>query len=288
MKEQVSTSRALLPKLTDRLPLGRSGLEVSPICLGITTSETVPAAFDAGINFFFVSNDLHWRYYEPLMRGIDNLLANGVRRDDIVVAGVSYLAEPLFGYLQFNEMLEAMPRLERVDVLVSGASTAEDFMARWKQIDKARTSARWGCSAIGASFHDRYAGRMAIASDMLDMAYIRYNPGHTGAQDDLFPHIRNDRDCLVFNFKSTFYHLSDQELTDMGVGEEFHRPHITDAYRFALGRPEIDGALVALQQPTQVSELADALARGPLDDEDINYMVDLAKLARGEVVIEES
>ena len=129
---------------------------------------------------------------------------------------------------------------------------------------------------------------MAIASDMLDMAYIRYNPGHTGAQDDLFPHIRNDRDCLVFNFKSTFYHLSDQELTDMGVGEEFHRPHITDAYRFALGRPEIDGALVALQQPTQVSELADALARGPLDDEDINYMVDLAKLARGEAVIEES
>src|SRR5262249_53107376 len=105
-----------LPRLHDRFLLGTSGLSVSPICLGITTTETVRAAFDAGINFFFVSNDLHWILYQPLMLGLDALLQSGVKRDEIVVAGVSYLSNPFFRYLQFNELLAAVPRLERIDL----------------------------------------------------------------------------------------------------------------------------------------------------------------------------
>jgi len=52
-------SRDHFPKPSDRLPLGRTSLTVSPFCLGMTASaDSVIAAYGAGINFFFVTADL--------------------------------------------------------------------------------------------------------------------------------------------------------------------------------------------------------------------------------------
>jgi hypothetical protein len=103
-------ARRPLPCLTDRLPLGRSGLQVSPVCLGmVPRPETVPAAFDAGINFFFLSADLHWPRYEGMRRGLETLLARGGGvRDEIVVGVVSYLEQPLFQTFQVQEVIDAV------------------------------------------------------------------------------------------------------------------------------------------------------------------------------------
>jgi hypothetical protein len=65
----LSPHRSALPKLTDQLDLGDTGLRVSPFCLGMVSSdETGGAAFDAGINVF-LSADLHWPAYELARRG---------------------------------------------------------------------------------------------------------------------------------------------------------------------------------------------------------------------------
>ena len=49
-----------LPKLTDRIALGRIGLRVSLFCLGLVRRpQTIAAAFESGINFFFLTADLH-------------------------------------------------------------------------------------------------------------------------------------------------------------------------------------------------------------------------------------
>src|SRR5205823_1724956 len=73
-----TAARLTLPRPTDRLPLGMTGLSVSPFCLGIVESpETIPAAFDAGINLFFLTADLHWPLYEGLRRGLEQLFARG-------------------------------------------------------------------------------------------------------------------------------------------------------------------------------------------------------------------
>src|SRR5687768_13171254 len=112
--------RTILPRLTDRLPLGETGLQVSPICLGLVGApEVVPAAFDAGINFFFVTGDLHWPLYEQTRRGLELLLARGGGiRDDVVVAVCSYCTQPEFPVGALRETLDAVPGLERVDVAV--------------------------------------------------------------------------------------------------------------------------------------------------------------------------
>lgn len=103
--------RSRLPRPYERRRLGHSPLFVSPICIGISGSpETVEAAYEAGVNFFFLTSDLHWPLYEATRKGLANLLASGrAKRDDIVVAACSYLDQPLFGGLQFHEVIDAVP-----------------------------------------------------------------------------------------------------------------------------------------------------------------------------------
>ncbi|HNN91763.1 MAG TPA: hypothetical protein PKI03_05830 [Pseudomonadota bacterium] len=278
--------RSVLPSLRDRLPLGRSGLHVSPLCLGITTRETVPVAFAAGVNFFFLSNDLHWRLYEPLMAGIADLLSNGVSRDEIVVAGVSYLSEPLFGYLQFNELLDAIPGLERVDVLLAGGVEAADFLPRYHRLAEAGQQRLWGCRAIGASFHDRVTARMAVCAGLLDIAYIRYNPGHPGAEEDLFPYFNQNKTSLVYNFKSTSGLLSLEQFQQLKLESRYKPTKITDGYRFALSRKEIDGLLASPQGAEQIAQLERALAAGPITPSRAAYMKNLVLLASGRAEVE--
>ncbi len=108
----------VLPQPTERRALGISGLAVSPICLGLTGApEVVPAAFDAGANFFFLSADLHWPLYENTRRGLELLLARGGGiRDEIVIGVVSYLDQPMFQHLQFNEVIDSVKGLSLIHI----------------------------------------------------------------------------------------------------------------------------------------------------------------------------
>jgi hypothetical protein len=67
-------TRKTLPQFTDRLVLGTQGRRVSPFCLGwVHSPDTITAAFDAGINFFFITTDLHWPGYEATRSGVRQL-----------------------------------------------------------------------------------------------------------------------------------------------------------------------------------------------------------------------
>ncbi len=285
---QRSRRREAFPRPTDRYPLGASGLHVSPICLGATSPETVRAAFDAGINFFFISNDLHWHMYEPSMVGLRTLLASGVRRDDIVVASVSYLGQPMFQYLQFDEMIDAIPGLERVDLVIAGCAVHDNFLSRVPSLRRACDERKWGCRAIGASFHDRSTALVGIRSELLDLAYVRYNPAHPNAELDLFPQLPSDRTCLTYNFKSTIGFVGNARCRELGLDDSFWKPSITDTYRFALTRPELDGLLVAPETPAQLAELVTALESPPLTEEEAAYLKDLVVAAAGRATLAQS
>src|SRR5205814_3913431 len=128
-RSNMTEMRRELPKLTDRLPLGDTGLAVSPVCCGIVTDPAVvSAAFEAGINFFFLTADMHWPLYEGTRAGLRQLLRDkpGVR-DDIVVGVVSYVMQPEFGWLPFSEVVQMLPGLERVDVSIAGGSYGHEI-----------------------------------------------------------------------------------------------------------------------------------------------------------------
>jgi hypothetical protein len=253
--------REHLPRLADRIPLG-DGLMVSPVCLGRIPDEDLPgsvntacAAFDAGVNFFFLSCDLHWRFYALGRRALAKLLRRRGIRDQIVVAAVSYtrgLEETAIG-----DLYAELPQLGRIDVLVGGAYQAVDAP---RIGGLAEAAARAGARAVGATFHDRAAARAAITRGRVDLAYIRYNPQHPGARQDVFP-ARRARGTRLFAFK-----------TSWGAGAD-----VPEHYRFALSRPELDGILVKLRTPKEVDALATVLTRPPMTDAEQRRLISRQK-----------
>lgn len=280
--------RASLPSFEDRLQLGGSGLKVSPFCLGAVDSPSaVRAAFAQGINFFFVTADMHWPLYEPLRKGLRQLLADDPRlRDKIVVGAVCYATQTEFCSIPFEEVLAELPELKRLDLLIAGGAYAREFTERLPVYVRHRKEGFLGASAIGASFHDRRAASHAVNEGMLDIAFARYNPKYPGARRDLFSHIQRPRPTLLFNFASTAGALLPAQMEAMGLpAATYWHPAITDYYRFALSRPELDGLLIAPRTPREISGLKAAIERGPLNREEERYLLDLGLVSRGEARI---
>jgi hypothetical protein len=276
------TSSGRLPRPEDRVPLGRTGLEVSPFCLGMAARPEVPAAFEAGINFFFVSADMHWPRYQPLREGVAALL-EAVPRDRIAVAAVSYLTQPEFCSLPFIEVLDAIPGLGHLDVLVMGGAYGGELEQRAAVYRDNLAGGLAGARGLGISFHDRAAARATILADAIDVAFVRYNPLHAGAREDLFPGLAaGERACLVYNFNSTRGHqltgsLPPPEADGMWI------PRVADYYRFALTRPEVDGILCAFSRPQEIAELVAALDDGPLSADEEDFMIALVAEIEREV-----
>jgi hypothetical protein len=273
--------RTVLPKLTDRLLLkGRVDLSVSPFCLGATQDQrTIPAAFDAGINFFFVTADMHWPYYEATRRGLAELLARGSGiRDRIVVAVVSYVTQPEFCFGPFREVIDEIPALAHIDVTVAGGSYRKDFAVRAAQYAH---HAHVGARAFGTSFHDRRMALEAVKKRLTDIAFIRYNPLHRGAEKDIFPHLPQRRRTLLYNFTNTYGYVPPEDYERLGLSAEHWRPKVTDYYRFVLAQRGIDGILCAPPNPAAVEGLSRALEEGPLTEEERIYISDLADLSSG-------
>lgn len=273
------SARVRLPTLEDRIPLASSGLSISPFCLGMTGApEVVLAAYDAGVNFFFLSADMHWPYYEHTRAGLRQLLSRGGGiRDRLVVAVASYVTQPEFCFKPFREVLEAVPGLERIDVVVAGGAYSGEILTRLGIYQSHRKARFCGSRGMGVTFHDRAAAALVASGALCDVAFVRFNPLHPGARRDVFPHLAGlDQRSLLFGFKSTIGVLDEREFASLGLGDDYWRPRKVDGYRFALSHPEVDGVLWAATEPRFVSELAEALAEGPLSEDELGAMITLA------------
>ena len=277
------TTRSRLPRLTDRLPLGPRGLAVSPFCLGaVGEPGTVEAAFDAGINFFFISGDLHWPLYDDLRRGLSALLKRRPDvRSQIVVAVCSYAGHPEFMGSSGLELLATVPELDHLDVLVLGGVREVDFLPRLHFAERLQQGG--AVRALGASFHDRRAALTGFNRQLVEVAFIRYNAIHPGARRDLFPALDAASPSLLYNFKSMLGYLDDTQWNKLGLSAEHWRPSHTDYYRFILTQPQIDGLLCAPSTPAEIAALASALEQPLLTEEEQQYLFDLVDLSQGKV-----
>lgn len=236
----------------------------------VSDPDTVAAAFAAGINFFLISADMHWPRYEATRTGLEHLLAR-VPRDRIVVATASYVTQPEFCELPYKEVLDAIPALGTIDILVAGGAYPHELASRLPVYQRHREKQLAGARAIGVSFHDRRAAVSAINDATIDVAFVRYNTAHPGAQRDVFPHLSAERTTRVFGFTSTYGHREAPPLAD-----DIWIPELTDHYRFALSRPELDGLLCSPTEPAHIAALVAAMERGPLSLEEERHMIELA------------
>jgi hypothetical protein len=279
--QQRRPRRRRLPHFTDRLTIGRTeALSVSPFCVGmVSTPDAVITAFERGINFFFVTADMHWPLYEATREGLRLLFADRPgARDEIVVGVVSYATQAEFCWYPFDEVIEAIPGLDRIDLMIAGGAYGHEIPRRLEVYAAKLAHGHAGVRAIGVTFHDRAAAADCIAANEIDVAFIRYNAAHPGARNGVFERVHTGTRTRVIGFKSAAQLVTPERMAALGMDEEYWYPAPTDYYRFALTPPEMDGILCSPATPSQVHALERALALGPLHPRETAYLQDLARL----------
>ncbi len=271
--------RTALPTLADRVRVGR--FEVSPYCVGgVDDADVIPAAFDAGCNFFFVSADMHWPRYSPSRKGLAALFARGTAvRDRVVVAAVSYVAQPEFAAGPICELIEDIPGMKRADITLAGGCYARDIDRRIPALTLA--SEFHGASAHGATFHDRKAAARALSDDRLHVVFARFNALHRGARREILPKVTAETNPL-FLF-TTAHGVRTREA--LGLPESNWIPTHTDHYKYALADDRVAGILCAPRRLSELEDLQRMVTEAPLSQPQLKYIDVLGDLAAGAVVL---
>ncbi len=225
-----------------------------------------------------LDGEMNYVFLNPTARRLVAPLRDALRRDReryVVATG------PTFGWFagSIRRRVERVLRdlgTDHVDVLQlywAGVTSSLDDrnleeMVRLRDEGKAR--------AIGVSIHDRErAGRLAEDSP-LDLLMIRYNAAHPGAERDVFPHLARRRPAVV-----AYTATSWRRLLRRPRGWSERAATAGECYRFCLSSPHVD---VALCSPANVAELREdlaAVARGPLDPAEDDFMRRLGRVVHG-------
>lgn len=255
-----------LPAAFDRRTLegvpGHS-IEVSPLCIGaVTEPRVVEAAFDRGVNFFFISADFHFRLYDATREGLENLIRRlgPGGRERLVVAAATYTANPLFFPGAFYDAASSVQGLGRLGLLVAGGCYKTDA-TRIGAARDLRNLRRFGAACNGATFHDRSACAESVEEKAVDLAFVRYNPGHGKLRPFAVEELPRNG-TLVYTFKSMFGWVR-KDWPKLGLPQGAFQPRPTDYYRYAFTNSRVEGILCSPQTVSQLKELISVMG-GPI------------------------
>lgn len=246
--------------------LGRTGIPVHRFGLSATNRpgrDVVRRAIDEGMNYFFAYGfDTH------MLKTLKEEMKND--REKFVVATGAY--NLLWGHTNLRRTLEKRLRqlnTDYIDVfLFLGVMKEKQFTERAREdLYNLREEGKIRCTAI--STHDRkLAGKLASEGD-IDVLMIRYNAAHRGAEEDIFTHL-SEHDTGIVSYTATRW--SYLLRRPKGWPEEERIPTAEMCYRFVLSNPDVHVCMTAPSNMRQFDENLEAVRRGPLDEEEMNYI----------------
>lgn len=151
--------------------------------------------------------------------------------------------------------------------------------------------------AIGTSIHDRKrAGKLALDSEM-DLLMIRYNAKHTGAEEDIFPHL-NARNPAVVSYTALAWQQlitpvkgiemppwpggnespGNQTGDEKSVGMPPLTPEI--CYRFVLSNPHVHLVLTGPKNREQLMGNFRAMGQGALTSQELDWVRQYGKIIK--------
>jgi predicted aldo/keto reductase-like oxidoreductase len=248
--------------------LGQTGLLASRLGIGSsfgTPTRVIEEAFDHGVNY------LYWgTIRRPAFgRAMRNLARR--HREELVLTIQSYSRLPaLIGPSIDVALLRS--RVEYFDILLLGGRNERPGNAYIEAFERLREKGK--VRFLGLSTHNRpllptLVNENREKKSPFDVAMLRYNAVHRGAEKDVFPLLPSERPPGVIAFTATRWgHLLDP--TKMPEGDT--TPSASDCYRFALSHPAVDVVLCGPSDRTQMQEALRTLERGPLDAEEMERM----------------
>ncbi len=247
-----------------RAPLGGTGLMVSR--MGLASGYGVPAAaiekafHEYGINYLYISPIMN---LGNMVQAIRNLVPS--HRDELCIV----LARPLMRSFRLQSYVERWLRklgLEWVDLLFQDLRKPSspkllDRVERLREAGKVRF--------LGMSSHKRpLLGQIASGAVKapVDFFHVRYNAVHSGAEQDVFPHLPQDNRPGVVVFTATCWRkLLKPKLMPAGEAPLT----AADCYRFVLSNPDVNVCITAPKTAEQMEDNLKALDAGPLDEEEM-------------------
>ena len=239
----------------ERVTLGRSGLQVGPLGLaggyGVDRAGAL-RAFDAGVNYFY-----HGTLRRDGMATAIRDLAAGGHREELVLVLQSYARWPWLLERGLVKGLRALG-LDHADVLLLGwhRRLPERVLERAVALQE-----RGLVRHLAISAHHRPAHVAFAADPRLDILHVRYNAAHTGAEQDIFPHLPAENRPGVVVFTATRWG-SLLKKRRMPPGEAPLRA--PEAYRFVLSNPHVHVCACGPRNGAELDEALTALPAGPL------------------------
>lgn len=250
--------------LSQRVPLGRTGLQVSR--LGIASSygvgaDALEAAYhEHGINY------LYWGTFrrKGFGRGVRHLARK--HRDDLVIVVQTYSR---IGKLMRPSVARALRQLDLdyADVLLLGMFNRPPAA---RLVDAARRLQDEGLVRhLAVSCHRRPTFARYIEDEEFDPIMFRFNAAHRGAERDIFPHLKREHRPGTVSYTATRWgHLLDAKR----LPPDEPKPRGSDCYRFVLSQPLVDVCLTGPADAEQLSEALASLERGPMDEQELAWM----------------
>jgi len=141
--------------------------------------------------------------------------------------------------------------------------------------------------AIGTSIHDRKrAGKLALDSE-LDLLMIRYNAKHTGAEEDIFPYLKQRNPSVVsytaLAWQQLINPVKDIEMAPWpGSKEEAKIPPLTPelCYRFVLSNSHVHLVLTGPKNREQLMMNFRAIQQGALTPQELDWIRQYGKLIK--------
>jgi hypothetical protein len=158
-----------------------------------------------------------------------------------------------------------------------GGAYRHNFAERLPVFEGLRQAGFAGVTAIAANFHERSTALTAVQAKSVDLSFIRMNPVHPGALKDYFPGLPLEA-APTFAFKTSFGAMTEAELRYVGITDDQWFPTVGDQYRYALSEPRLSGLLFSVETPEQLAGIDEAMAAGPLDGEECDYLETLSRL----------
>jgi aryl-alcohol dehydrogenase-like predicted oxidoreductase len=121
---------------------------------------------------------------------------------------------------------------------------------------------------LGISGHNRALFPELAKDPRFDLFQIRYNAANRGAEQDIFPHLPENRPGIV-SFTAT-RRMSLVKSTRIPPGEK--RPTAGDCYRFVLSNPSVDVVITGPSKAAQLKENLEEVKKGPLNENELEWM----------------
>jgi aryl-alcohol dehydrogenase-like predicted oxidoreductase len=256
--------------------LGKTGM---PVCrLGLSASywpgkRAIHRAIDEGVNYLFAYG------FDRQMIRVFHDVARGTGRSQFVLTTGAY--NLLVGHPNLRRTLEKRLRQFRTDYidafLFLGVMKPSQFpdtvveeLHRFREEGKVR--------AVGLSTHQRLFAAKLIRDGAIDVAMIRYNAAHRGAETELFPDLE-PHDPGVVSYTATRWRFLLRR--PRGWPRHGRVPTPGDCYRFVLSNPHVDVCLMAPSSVRQCKDNLSAVRTGPLSEDDMSFMRQFGDVVHG-------